>query len=1225
MVMTIKTLDGDDQDKEEVPYYKLFSFADQYDILMISIGVISSIGTGIGMPLLVLMLGQVLDSLGNFDKINLVNKIALKTVYLGIVVGVATFVQISCWIAAGERQASRIRVAYLQAVLKQDITFFDKKTTTAQVIVSLTCDTGIIQDAIGEKVGKFIQLVSTFLASYAIAFRKSWSLSLLVLSCIPPIAVTGVFVSKYISKNSYRGQAANTEAAEVVEQTTGAIRTVASFTGEKEAIEKYNKILQKTYIFMTRQAFASGIGFGVALAVLHSFYGLAMWYGSKMIIENGFSGGNITNIVFSLAIGGTALGQAFPCLSVFIAGKTASYKVFKVIERKPLIDVLGKKGIVLENVKGDINLNAIYFSYPTRPDVEVLSGFSLYVPSGTSAALVGQSGSGKSTVISMVERFYDPQAGEVLIDGVNLKDLQLKWVRENIIGLVSQEPTLFDATIKENVVYGKENATKEEIERAVKLANATSFIDKLPLGIETMVTGIQLSGGQKQRIAIARGILKNPKILLLDEATSALDAKSEQIVKDALGHIMLNRTTIIVAHRLTTVKDAKIINVVHQGKILEQGTHAELIMNPNGAYSQLIRLQEEATNDEYTYTPPSDHIDTRVFHQETTVLEDKICSNIEIIRQQDRPMVQQHKVSLKQLAYLNKPELGILLLGLVAAVIKGLMAPALGFLLSRILNIFYEQPNELRRDSRTWSFMFMALGCVGLICIPIQQYSIGIAGGKLVQRVRSICFEKIAHQEMSWFDDHNNSSGAIETWLSTDAFRVQHLVGDSLSLWVQNISTITAAVIIAFISNWLFTLVLVGLMPFFASEGYARMKFIQSSDADGKAEYEEANQVALDAVGGIRTVASCNAEEKVANLYKKKCTNSMKQGIRRGIISGAGLGIAVFIIYAGASVCFYAGARFVKDGKATFEQILRVIFVLFVSVVDSSETSAMAPDFNKARDSTASIFKILSSKPKIDSTSNGGLTLDSVEGAIDFHNVSFKYPSRPNVQIFKDFCLNIPSGKTVALVGESGCGKSTVINLLQRFYDVDVGCIFLDGVEIPKFKINWLRQQMGLVSQEPILFNDTIKGNVAYGKQGVTSEDEILVAAKASNAHNFISALPEGYDTYVGEKGIQLSGGQKQRIAIARAILKDPKILLLDEATSALDVESEHIVLEAFERVMKNRTTIVVAHRLSSVKGADIIAVIKNGMVIEQGKHEALMNKKDGVYASLHDLSHSGT
>lgn len=322
----------------------------------------------------------------------------------------------------------------------------------------------------------------------------------------------------------------------------------------------------------------------------------------------------------------------------------------------------------------------------------------------------------------------------------------------------------------------------------------------------------------------------------------------------------------------------------------------------------------------------------------------------------------------------------------------------------------------------------------------------------------------------------------------------------------------------------------------------------------------------------------------------------------------------------------------------------KVFFAFTLSAMGVSQTTAFAPDTAKAKASTASIFKILDSKPTIDSSSNEGMTLSSVHGDINLDHVSFKYPTRPDIQIFRDLCLTIPSGKvryhnlfhtsiniirvyvlsiigfciqTVALVGESGSGKSTVISLIQRFYNPDSGQIFLDKVELSKFKLSWLRQQMGLVSQEPILFNETIRANIAYGKEGDVTEDEITAATAAANAHNFIASLPQGYDTNVGERGVQLSGGQKQRIAIARAILKNPKILLLDEATSALDAESERIVQDALDRVMVSRTTVVVAHRLTTIKNADIIAVVKNGVIAEKGKHDALMKINDGVYASL--------
>ncbi|KAL8062074.1 hypothetical protein ABFX02_02G123000 [Erythranthe guttata] len=298
-------------------------------------------------------------------------------------------------------------------------------------------------------------------------------------------------------------------------------------------------------------------------------------------------------------------------------------------------------------------------------------------------------------------------------------------------------------------------------------------------------------------------------------------------------------------------------------------------------------------------------------------------------------------------------------------------------------------------------------------------------------------------------------------------------------------------------------------------------------------------------------------------------------------------------------------------------QISFAFFLLPTLVSIAISTSSwLAPDSTKAKAAANSVFAVLDKKSRINPSDESGMTLENVNGEIEIRHVNFSYPTRPGVQILKHLSLAINSGKVVALVGESGSGKSTVISLLQRFYDPDSGQITLDGIEIHTFQLKWLRQQTGLVSQEPILFNDTIRANIANGKGGESAtEVEIIAAAKLANAHEFISELQQGYDTIVGESGVQLSGGQKQRVAIARAIVKSPKILLLDEATSALDSESEKIVQEALDKVMLNRTTIVVAHRLSTIR-ADVIAVFKNGSIVEKGNHHTLINLEDGFYSS---------
>ncbi|KAH0660368.1 hypothetical protein KY289_029116 [Solanum tuberosum] len=1246
---------------QTVPFYKLFSFADSTDIVLMIIGTIGAIGNGLSLPIMTVLFGELTDSFGqnqnNKDVLRIVTKISLKMVYLALACGVAAFLQVACWMISGERQASRIRSLYLKTILQQDIAFYDNETNTGEVVGRMSGDTVLIQDAMGEKVGKCVQLISTFIGGFVIAFTKGWILTFVMLSIIPLLIISGGVMSLILSRMASSGQEAYAKAATVVEQTIGSIRIVASFTGEKKAIADYNESLIKAYHSGAKEGLASGLGLGSLFALMYCSYALAIWYGARLILEKGYTGGQVINIIVAVLTASMSLGQTSPCMSAFAAGKAAAFKMFETIERKPEIDAYDTNGKILNDIRGNIELNDVYFSYPARPDEKIFGGFSLFVPSGTTAALVGQSGSGKSTVISLIERFYDPQSGQVLIDGVNLKDFQLKWIRGKI-GLVSQEPVLFTASIKENIVYGKYDATPEEIRAAVELANAAKFLDKLPQGLDTMVGehGTQLSGGQKQRIAIARAILKDPRILLLDEATSALDAESERVVQEALDKIMINRTTIIVAHRLTTVRNADMIAVIHRGKVVEKGTHSELLKDPEGGYSQLIRLQEVNKETEKSGLDERGRLDKsmesgRQSSKRMSLLRSVSRSSSGVGNSSSRSLsisfsfpnglsvsetanedtetgIQEVSgkplnVPISRLAYLNKPEAPVIIIGTVAAIINGAILPIFGVLFATVIKIFYKPPEELRKDSRFWAEMFVLLAAVTLIAFPARSYLFGIAGCKLVRRIRSMCFEKLVHMEVGWFDEPENSTGIIGARLSADAAAVRGLVGDALAQMVQDSATAIIGLAVAFEASWQLALIVLAMIPIIGLSGYLQMKFMTGFSADAKTMYAEASQVANDAVGSIRTVASFCAEEKVMETYRGKCEGPLKAGIKQGLISGMGFGVSNTLMFCVYATSFYAGALLVQNGKITFADVYRVctiplvFFALSTAAIGISQSSSLAPDSTKAKNAAASIFAILDRKSKVDPSDESGKTLDIVKGDIELRHVSFKYPTRPDVQILRDLCLTIRSGQTVALVGESGCGKSTVISLLQRFYDPDSGQISLDGIEIQKFQVKWLRQQMGLVSQEPVLFNDTIRANIAYGKEGNAIEAEVLAAAELANAHKFISGLQQGYDTTVGERGTQLSGGQKQRVAIARAILKNPKILLLDEATSALDAESERIVQDALDRVVVNRTTVVVAHRLSTIKGADVIAVFKNGVIVEKGKHNTLINIKDGFYSSL--------
>ena len=432
---------------------------------------------------------------------------------------------------------------------------------------------------------------------------------------------------------------------------------------------------------------------------------------------------------------------------------------------------------------------------------------------------------------------------------------------------------------------------------------------------------------------------------------------------------------------------------------------------------------------------------------------------------------------------------------------------------------------------------------------------------------------------------------------------------------IHHICAFIASFIVAFIYSWDMTLVMLATVPVMAG----MMAMLGSSLTKGKAKAEEvyaaAGGQALATFSGIRTVQSFNAEDKLVKDFMTKLNTTIPSAKSANFWGGLAMGGMQFNMFCSYGLAMWYGGMKVRDGKMTGGDVMVVLFTTLIGGFELGQAGPKIQAIMQALVAGGRMFKIMDRNSKIDATSDAGTVPASVSGTIRFEGVRFAYPSRPDITIFRDFNLEIPAGQSIALVGESGSGKSTVVSLIERFYDPLAGKVSLDGEDVAGLQVRWLRDQVGLVSQEPTLFALSIKENIKYGKEGAT-DAEVEAAAKAANAHNFISALPDGYDTQVGERGIQLSGGQKQRVAIARAMLKDPKILLLDEATSALDAESEKVVQDALDNAMVGRTTVIVAHRLSTVRNANAIAVLQKGKVVEMGTHDELI-AKGGAYANL--------
>ncbi|KAF8516809.1 P-loop containing nucleoside triphosphate hydrolase protein [Hysterangium stoloniferum] len=1251
--------------EDAVSLLQLFRFSTKLEICVNFIGLIFAAGAGASQPLMSLLFGDLTNSFVQFGTIlsqgltpsdpefiaaannfrTVAAADAAKLTYIGLAMFIATYMYMMIWVHTGEAMAKRVREKYLKAILRQDIAFFDN-VGAGEVATRIQTDTHLVQQGTSEKVALVVSFFSSFVTGFILAYIKSWRLALAVSSIVPCIAITGGIMNKTISAYVRLSRTAVAEGGTLAEEVISTVRTAQAFGTQEKLANLYDVYAKKAFTVDQKIAIGHGVGLGTFFFIIYTAYALAFSFGATLILRNETTTGAVITVFLSILIGSFALALVAPEMQAVSHACGAAAKLWATIDRVPTIDSASSEGLKLDHVDGLIELDHVKFNYPSRPNVPIVKDLSIKFEAGKKAALVGASGSGKSTIVSLVERFYDPLSGAVKLDGIDLKALNVKWLRSQI-GLVSQEPTLFATTIAENVAHGLigtewEHAGIEERTKLIKeaciKANADGFVTKLPNGYNTMVgeRGFLLSGGQKQRIAIARAIVSDPRILLLDEATSALDTQSEGVVQDALDKAAAGRTTITIAHRLSTIKDADMIYVMGEGLVLEKGTHDKLLSNPEGPYAKLVQAQklretkEKKGQDEDTSGSDGDEKDIQREVEEEVPLGRKETGSrslaSEILDQKKKQggntgEEQERQLSLYSLfiriGRINRETWWKYGLGACFATMTGMIYPAFGIAYGGAIATFQKTGHELRVGMDRNALWFFIIAILSAITVSCQNYLFASAASHLTFKLRSLSFRAILRQDIAFFDEETNSTGSLTSSLSDNPEKVNGLAGITLGAIVQSLACLIGGSIIGLAYNWKIALVGIACIPLVISTGYIRLRVVVLKDQVNKKSHAASAQLACEAAGAIRTVASLTREDDCLNLYSESLVIPLRESNRTAVWSNMLYAMSQAISFFVISLVFWFGSRLVANLEVDTKKFFICLMSTIFGSIQAGNVFSFVPDMSSAQGAANDIINLLDSVPEIDAESPDGKIPQNVQGHIRVEDVHFRYPTRPGVRVLRHLNIEVKPGTYIALVGASGCGKSTVIQLIERFYDPLAGRVYLDDQLISDLNVQEYRKHISLVSQEPTLYAGSIRFNILLGAIKPASEvtqDEIDAACRDANILDFIQSLPDGFDTEVGGKGSQLSGGQKQRIAIARALLRNPKVLLLDEATSALDSNSEKVVQAALDQAAKGRTTIAIAHRLSTIQNADRIYFIKEGQVSESGTHDQLIAQRGGYY-----------